>query len=56
MIVTHCKLAGGTKNWYLSIIDHAYYADVVLVDVWMCMVQFRSCGYDVGHVILIAVT
>ena len=43
--VTHCKLASGTKIWHLSIVEHVDHADVVLADVQMCLVQFRSCDH-----------
>ena len=44
---------GGTKICYLLIAGHSY---GIFVDGWMCMVQFRSHGSDIGHVILIVVT
>ena len=47
VIVTHCKLAGSTKIWYLSIVEQV---DGVFADVQMCSVQFRSCDSDFGHV------
>ena len=51
MIVTHCKLAGGTKMWYLYIVEHADHVNVVLADVQMCLFQLRSC--DFGHMIML---
>ena len=30
----------------------AGHADRIFVDVWMCQVQFRSCGSDIGHMTL----
>ena len=48
MIVTHCKLADGTKIWYLSTVEHADHADIVLADVQMGLVQFRSSDLVMG--------
>ena len=43
---------GGTKVCYLLKAGHA---DRIFVDGWMCQVQFRSCGTDIGHMIPIVV-
>ena len=43
---------GGTKICYLLMAGHA---DGIFVDGWMCQVQFRSCGSNIGHMIPIAV-
>ena len=44
---------GGKKICYLLMAGHA---DGIFVDGWLCWVQFRSHGSDIGHVIMIAVT
>ena len=45
MIVTHCKLASDTQIWYLSSVVHGDHADVVLADIQICLVKFRSCDH-----------
>ena len=44
---------GGKKICYLLMAGHA---DGIFVDGWLCWVQFRLCGSDIGHMIPIAVT
>ena len=38
---------GGKKICYLLMAGHA---DGIFVDGWLCWVQFRSHGSDIGHV------
>ena len=38
-------MAGSTNIWHLASVVHADHADVLLMDIQMCSVRFRSCDH-----------